>query len=641
MLVQLRTRDAARVSSSGSAEPVVTTVAREVALVVMPVHLPSMPSLAIATLAEGLRRIGHRVDVFPLHVTAAGDLGLADYEVIGAEDAWLHNVAEWCFSHPSITPGAGSIEAMRAHLRREKAPKKLLDLDLAKIRVGCDRLIEHWAASVDWRRYDLVGFSVMFQQLNASLRLAARIKEQSPRTRVVFGGSSMERPMGDAVLARYPWLDAVFSGYGDRSLPAYLQSLPPRQSEPITDDGPFDLDELPTPSFDEYLRAIDDAGLRGKVTPQILIETSRGCWYGEKHHCTFCGMNGVQMKFRQKSADRVFEEVQTLSRYGHRLWATDNILAMGFFKDLFPRMKQEGVKFPAFFEVKSNLRRDQLETIAELGITRLQPGIESLSTKLLARMRKGVSGVQNVWFLRASEELGVYNQWNVLYGFPREEKDEYRTFAEVVPLLAHLEPPTGCAKIHLLRFSPNHTQAGSLGFVDVRPVRSYAVAFGEHPRLPDQAYVFDHGYDDGRDPESYTADLNEACSEWQRLKAQIGAPRCEVLELAGVKVLYDTRKRGKVGRAVPRLHRLTEAEWALLEALESPMAAGKLEREWARAEPLAPLLDRFLREGWALSADDRLVRLVVVRKERRPDRELARVVALKLRALERWVRKRV
>jgi ribosomal peptide maturation radical SAM protein 1 len=633
MLVQLR--------ASRSEPPRALRPSRSIALLVMPVHLPTMPSLAMATLAGGLRARGHKVDAFPLHVTAAGHIGLPAYEIVGAEDAWLHNVGEWLFSHPSITPGACNADTMRRYLRDAGAPRRLPSLDLASLRRGFDALIDRWTETIDWRAYDVVGFSVVFQQLNASLRLAARIKDRSPRTRVVFGGSSMERPMGDAVLARYPWIDAVFSGYADTSLPAYVEVLPPRATEPIGDDGPFDLDELPFPSFDDYLRALDDAGLRGRIRPQILIETSRGCWYGEKHHCTFCGMNGVQMRFRKKSAGRVLEEVRALSRYGLPLWATDNILDMGFFEDLFPRMKAEGVRFPAFFEIKSNLRRDQLETLAAIGIDRLQPGIESLSTKVLHRMRKGVTGIQNVWFLRASEELGVYNQWNVLYGFPREEREEYAAMAALLPRLAHLEAPAGWGKIHLLRFSPNHADATNLGFTDLRPGPSYELAFGRHPRLADQAYVFQHGYDDGRDPATYTRELDEACSRWSRLKRLPFAPRCEVFEVRGARWLFDTRRLDEVGRARPRLRRLSDAEWALLEALESPVRRDTLAQKWTRAEPIEPLLLRFVDEGLALAGDSRFVRLVVIRKDRSPVSELRRVLRAKTALVWRSARKRL
>ena len=336
----------------------------------------------------------------------------------------------------------------------------------------------------------------------------------------------------------------------------------------------------------------------------------------------------------------MLEEVRALSRYGLPLWATDNILDMRFFEDLFPRMKAEGIRFPAFFEVKSNLRRDQLETMADLGINRLQPGIESLSTKLLKRMRKGVTGIQNVWFLRASEELGVHNQWNILSGFPREEREEYAATASLLPRISHLEAPTGWGKIHLLRFSPNHNNAADLGFTDLRPGPSYELAFGPHPRLTDQAYVFQHGYDDGRDPATYTRALEEACRRWSRMKRLPFAARCEVFEVRGARWLVDTRRLDKVGRALPRVRRLSEAEWALLEALESPVRRETIATGWTQAVPLEPLLLRFVYDSLALAADGRFVRLVVVRKDRSPLSELQRVLRAKSETLWRRVRKR-
>jgi magnesium-protoporphyrin IX monomethyl ester (oxidative) cyclase len=60
----------------------------------------------------------------------------------------------------------------------------------------------------------------------------------------------------------------------------------------------------------------------------LLLETSRGCWWGAKQHCTFCGLNGGAMAFRSKSAERVVEEIRYLrDRYGvESLSVVDNIL---------------------------------------------------------------------------------------------------------------------------------------------------------------------------------------------------------------------------------------------------------------------------------------------------------------------------
>ena len=61
----------------------------------------------------------------------------------------------------------------------------------------------------------------------------------------------------------------------------------------------------PTPSF--FARI----GLAFRVRPQIPLETSRGCWWGMKHHCIFCGLNGKQMAFQDKSPDRVAQWFET------------------------------------------------------------------------------------------------------------------------------------------------------------------------------------------------------------------------------------------------------------------------------------------------------------------------------------------
>jgi hypothetical protein len=310
-------------------------------------------------------------------------------------------------------------------------------------------------------------------------------------------------------------------------------------------------------------------------------------------------------------------------------------LPLEFFDTLFPRLEREGVRYDAFYEIKSNSRRQDLETLARVGIRRLQPGIESFSTKILQHMKKGVTGIQNVWFLRAAEELGVGLQWNVLWGFPGEDPEEYAKMASLFPKLSHLQPPYGCDKILLLRHSPNHSRSAEYGFADVRPFPSYELAFGPHPHLEQQAYLFDYTYADGRNPYAYTREVSEQAALWQGLSGRPLAPRCEVWLTLGLRLLLDTRRRQRVGRAWPRLHVLSDDEWALLQALESPIPRARLEREWTGRVPLGPLLARFLRQGWAHEADERIVRLVVVREHPSPVAEVRRVLGIKSKILWR------
>ena len=42
----------------------------------------------------------------------------------------------------------------------------------------------------------------------------------------------------------------------------------------------------------------------------LFFETSRGCWWGQIHHCLFCGLNGDTIAYRSKSPGRAVEELR-------------------------------------------------------------------------------------------------------------------------------------------------------------------------------------------------------------------------------------------------------------------------------------------------------------------------------------------
>ena len=51
------------------------------------------------------------------------------------------------------------------------------------------------------------------------------------------------------------------------------------------------------------------AGLEKKYDKVVVIEFSRGCWWGQIHPCTFCGLNGKINIYREKSPQRLLEEI--------------------------------------------------------------------------------------------------------------------------------------------------------------------------------------------------------------------------------------------------------------------------------------------------------------------------------------------
>lgn len=79
------------------------------------------------------------------------------------------------------------------------------------------------------------------------------------------------------------------------------------------------MDNLPYPDFDDYFGAYNASPIKKELQPSLVIETSRGCWWGEKYQCTFCGLNGSTLNYRSKTVDNVLDELQYLSaKYGRR-----------------------------------------------------------------------------------------------------------------------------------------------------------------------------------------------------------------------------------------------------------------------------------------------------------------------------------
>ncbi len=292
---------------------------------------------------------------------------------------------------------------------------------------------------------------------------------------IVFGGANFDGEMGKEYLRALSFIDYVVTGEGDQVFPALVDrvsrgesiaGLPgvlSRSGGGVVESGPaaliHDLNSLPDPNYDEYFETLFRLGrerVLGDSPPLLLFETARGCWWGEKQHCTFCGLNGNGMKFRSKTPEETRGQLRRLTqRYKIvNLEAVDNIMDHNYLDKLCLSLIEERSDYQIFYEVKSNLKQAQLRTMAQAGITSIQPGIESLSSHVLALMRKGVTMLQNVRLLKWAYYYGMRVGWNILTGFPGEVPDDYDRQLLILPLLRHLPPPSGSGRIWLERFSP-------------------------------------------------------------------------------------------------------------------------------------------------------------------------------------------
>src|SRR5262249_19539743 len=103
---------------------------------------------------------------------------------------------------------------------------------------ACGAFLDDLFGSVNWDAYDLVGFSLMFQQLCSSLSLARRIKARYPDKPIVFGGAACEGDMGREIVRAFREVDYASLGESDLTFVPLVRELldspEPARAQPVT-----------------------------------------------------------------------------------------------------------------------------------------------------------------------------------------------------------------------------------------------------------------------------------------------------------------------------------------------------------------------------------------------------------------------
>ena len=530
-------------------------------LLSMPFGALERPALGLSLLKAGLVERGFACDARYPTFTFAEYIGFETYQWMSFELPYTAFAGDWTFTTALYGERVAEDRRYVEEVLRETWHLEEHSIArLRRVRYLVPHFIAHCLEAIPWRDYAIVGFTSTFEQNIASLALARRIKAAHPSVTIVFGGANWEGEMGEALHERFPFVDYVCSGEADESFPMLVERVLARGSvaaDPIPgvvyrEEGrtmsggvaPLvrDLDKLPIPDFSDYFRAIEQSTVGAAVVPTLLFESSRGCWWGAKSHCTFCGLNGGTMAFRSKSAERVLDELALLvSRWQTDLVeAVDNILDMRYFNDLLPALARAAWRPRLFFEVKANLTRAQVLTLRDAGVRRIQPGIESLSDHVLRLMRKGTTALRNIQLLKWCRSAGVAADWNLLYGFPGETREDYAAMLPMLRAIRFLGPPSACAPIRLDRFSPFYDAPADFGFQNVRPIAPYAFLYPfDSVSLAAIAYYFDYDYRAETDPHDAAAEVAAFVDTWRR-EPEPGM-LSSVVSPDGTLILFDTR----------------------------------------------------------------------------------------------------
>jgi ribosomal peptide maturation radical SAM protein 1 len=488
----------------------------KVLLVNMPFSNLSLPSIALTQLKSMVQsKLNDRVtaDVIYLNHDFAHYLGVELYNYLtNSGESMNTGLGEWFFRQIAFPDTPDNTAEYTKRYFASNAPESVKRRDeVLRKRSGLAAFMDALIKDNGLDRAQIVGFTSMFMQHTASLAMSQKLKRLNPELITVIGGANCDYPMGAVIARQFKHVDYVFSGPALKSFPEFVQrclegnrsevnsirgifskdSAEPQAGSPVIgEETPIDIKiELDYDAFlDRYEKFFPDT--RAKAT--LPFETSRGCWWGEKAHCTFCGLNGDSMKYRAMRPDLAVEQFQSLFRYAGRvskLEAVDNILPKSYFSEVLPAITPPP-GMTIFYEVKADLSEEQVAALAMGGVTQVQPGIEALATSTLKLMKKGTTSFQNVALLKACAHYAIQPVWNLLVGFPGETEDVYRRYVEILPLLAHLPPPTGAFPVRFDRFSPYFTQAKAYG-LDLYPLDFYALVYPfPAEELKQMAYYF-------------------------------------------------------------------------------------------------------------------------------------------------------
>lgn len=447
-----------------------------VILVNMPWTVLQEPGLGLGILSSVLRTAQIPVETVDAHLYMLRWLKYDTY----TEVANLFGVNDWIFTGEldsgTVESEADDLESVLVRVaqygeeKRAELREKLLRIRREVVPSFLDTVLD----TIDFSDVALVGFTCLYDQTFSALALAARIREKHPDIMIAFGGYALQAPVGPELQSAFSEMDVIAYGDGEPTIvPLYraacgqcgLDSVPNISYRTESGEIRFtparqcDIDTSPAPNYDDFVASVRRLKAEDKVEltgSQLPFESSRGCWWGQKNHCKFCGIDEETLRYRVKNPGTVIRQLDELhDRYGALSFrASDYIFPHSFHGEFVSALTVRGAPYRLHYEMKSNLTADMVDGLYSAGFHFVQLGIESFSTPVLRRMNKGVTSLQNIYSIYELTRSRVAIYYNILYGFPGDREHEYNAMRMKIKKIRHLAPPSGVFAVEVTRFAP-------------------------------------------------------------------------------------------------------------------------------------------------------------------------------------------
>jgi ribosomal peptide maturation radical SAM protein 1 len=428
-----------------------TTPFQKVALISAPWPLYNRPSIQIGTLKTHLIKTFPelKVDAHHFYLKVAEALGYKRYQAI-SERTWLAETVYAALLYPENLEGIKKV-----FYKKAKSKTLLRDIRFDSLTRQVQKVSEKFIQSIDWRGYGLVGFSICLCQLTASIYFIKKIKARFPTLLMVVGGSMFTGEAGRNIFKVFPEIDIIVNGEGEiplsrlvsclsdvegkKKIPSIKGIIVPEDAEKETQisfNQMKDLSNLSLPDYSDYFNLLRSLGPEKNFFPILPMEISRGCWWQKKNKggkskgCAFCNLNLQWDGYRTKKPEQVVSEIENLTTTYKTLSIafTDNLLPLKTSRDVFRRIIKLKKDIRLFGEIRASTPRQDLYLMRAAGMQEVQIGIEALSTRLLKKLNKGTTAIQNIEIMKHCEMLGIQNSSNLIVHFPgSDEKDVAET----------------------------------------------------------------------------------------------------------------------------------------------------------------------------------------------------------------------
>lgn len=205
-----------------------------------------------------------------------------------------------------------------------------------------------------------------------------------------------------------------------------------------------DLDQLPYPAY--HLLDMDRYYYEFLGRDFAIMEGSRGC----PHRCSFCYLGMYGNRFRQKSLDRLVNEVAYVRERFHVRniyfmdleFALNRAFVRSFCKELIRHdMKINWCCQTRVTDVDNNL----LKWMKQAGCSLIHFGVEAGSPRILSQTGKGIKVSNCVKAISMAHENGIRTALFMNFGFPGETRAD---MASTIKLALRLNPTY--AAFHLI-----------------------------------------------------------------------------------------------------------------------------------------------------------------------------------------------